>query len=335
MKNKKMKLKISIFLMGVFILVSIITFPLYVFYGPFKDVRDMVVGLSMSTTHYQFVAKMFLSDKEIQDILDSANIQNNVTKDISVSKEAVAAIAPIEVDTTDSDIETIEVTTNKFNGTAIIIKDPTRVKIGYSKKLGEVGETVSSMAKRYGAIVAINGGGYKDVSNVGYSGGNGGVPIGILISEGRILSPSKSTEYSKVESSVFAIDSSGKAFVGEASAQDLVDSGYIEAISFSPTLVVNGKPYISETTLHGINPRTAIGQREDGSIIMLVIDGRRGLKFGATLEQVQEVMIRLGAINAMCLDGGGSSVMYYNGEVINNPSNLTGERCVPDIIYVK
>lgn len=335
MKNKKKKLKISIFFLVVFVVVSTITFPLYVFYGPFKDVRDMVVGLSMSTTHYQFVAKMFFSDKEIENILNKANKQNNIEKNANISKTAVEAIAPIDIDETNSDIETIEVNTNKFNGTAIIVKDPTRVKIGYSKKLGEVGETVSAMADRYGAIAAINGGGYKDISNVGYSGGNGGLPIGILISEGKILSPNKSTDYSKVESAVFAIDNSGKVFVGEASAQDLIDKGYMEAISFSPTLVVNGKPYISETTLHGINPRTAIGQREDGSIIMLVIDGRRGLKFGATLEQIQEVMLSLGAVNAMCLDGGGSSVMYYDGEVINTPSNLTGERCVPDIIYVK
>jgi exopolysaccharide biosynthesis protein len=100
-------------------------------------------------------------------------------------------------------------------------------------------------------------------------------------------------------------------------------------------LVVNGKPYISETSIMGANPRTAIGQRANGDIIFLTIDGRQALEIGATLKDVQEVMIELKAVNAMCMDGGASTTLYYNGEVVNNPSNMLGERAMPTIIYAE
>ena len=292
------------------------------------DIRNMLVEMSMSTGNYQFIAKMFLSDNEINEII------NNKSKMIN-NNESTQVLAPIEYETTDSDIERIDISTNKFDGIALVIKDPKRVKVGYSENLGVVGETVSYMANRYNAIAAINGGGYKDVSSSGLSGGTGGEPLGILISNGEVLSPKNKDDYYKEESSVFSINSNGELYVGQATVNDLINMDSQHAISFSPTLVVNGNPYISETTLYGINPRTAIGQKEDGSIILLVIDGRQGFKFGATLEEVQEVMLSLGAFNAMCLDGGGSTAMYYDGEIINNPSNLAGERCVPDIIYVE
>ena len=85
----------------------------------------------------------------------------------------------------------------------------------------------------------------------------------------------------------------------------------------------------------GIAPRTAIGQRKDGAILMLVIDGRQTRSVGATLKDVQNTMLQYGAVNATNLDGGSSASMYYEGEVINNPSDPLGERSVPSAIYVK
>ena len=324
LKNKLTK-KILLFLL-IEIIITGITFPFYLFYGPFHKVRDMIVGISMSTGNHQYIAKLFFSDEEIQEILNNEEEQLN-------NEEATFTMGSAEVETNNNDIERININTNKFDGIALIIKDPKRVKVGYSSKLGKVGETVSVIAERYGAIAAINGGGYSDVSPNGNSGGTGGKPLGILISNGKVLNSNSSDNNDKV-SSTFGIDENGIMFVGSASVNELINMGIKEAISFSPTLIVNGEPSISETTLFGINPRTAIGQKADGSIILLVIDGRQGLKLGANLSEVQEIMIKLGAINAICLDGGGSSAMYYEGEIINNPSCVTGERYIPDIIYV-
>ena len=85
----------------------------------------------------------------------------------------------------------------------------------------------------------------------------------------------------------------------------------------------------------GIAPKTAIGQRQDGAIILLVIDGRDIGSLGATVKEVQEIMYKLGAVNAMNLDGGKSTTMYYDGEIINKPSNSMGERTIATAIIVK
>jgi exopolysaccharide biosynthesis protein len=111
--------------------------------------------------------------------------------------------------------------------------------------------------------------------------------------------------------------------------------GVTDAISFGPALIVNGKITVKGDGGWGIAPRTAIGQKKDGSILMLVIDGRQVSSLGATIKDAAEVMKQYGAYNATNLDGGSSSTMYYEDEVINNPCDPLGERSVPSIVYVK
>lgn len=285
----------------------------------------------MATGNHQYVAKMFFSTDKINNILQEENKKYNEDFD----NESVTAKEKIDIHYNNEPIEKIDIKTNKFEGIALIVKDASKVKVGYSSKLGKTGETVSEMAARYKALAAINGGGYHDVSPTGKTGGTGGIPTGIIVSNGNIIAPKEKEKYNVKENCVFAIDDKGSMYVGPASANDLIKKNVKEALSFSPTLVVDGKPYISDSSLTGVNPRTAIGQRKDGSIILLVLDGRQGLKLGATLKDVQNIMLRLDAVNAMCLDGGGSSAMYYKDEIINHPSSVTGERAVPDIVYVE
>lgn len=328
----KMKEKISIKKIIIFMVfecvITAIVFPFYTFYGPFTKVRNTIVGLSMSTGNYQYIAKTFFSSEEINDIIQEENKKYNEESEPAINEA-------IDINYNDKDIEKIDITTNKFNGIALVIKDPLKVKVGYSSKLGKTGQTVTEMAERYNAVAAINGGGYSDVSPTGKTGGTGGNPLGIIISEGNVIYPKESEKYDEEESCVFAIDDKGSMYVGPASVNDLIEKNVKEALSFSPTLVVNGNTFISENSLAGVNPRTAIGQRADGSIILLVLDGRQGLKLGASLKDVQNIMLGLEAVNAMCLDGGGSTAMYYEDGIINNPSSVTGERAIPNIVYVE
>jgi exopolysaccharide biosynthesis protein len=133
-----------------------------------------------------------------------------------------------------------------------------------------------------------------------------------------------------------AITKEGVLLVGPHSINEMKKLGVTEAISFGPAIIVNG-----ETTIKsgdggwGIAPRTAIGQREDGTILMLVIDGRQADSLGATLKDVQNIMVKYEAYNATNLDGGSSSTMYYDDEIVNNPCDPLGERSVPSIVYVK
>ena len=133
-----------------------------------------------------------------------------------------------------------------------------------------------------------------------------------------------------------ALTNTGKLLVGLHSVKDMKKAGVTEAVSFGPALIVNGKKTITKGDGGwGIAPRTAIAQRKDGAIILLVIDGRQVNSLGATLREVQDLLYEYGAYNATNLDGGSSSTLFYKDEVINNPCDSLGERSVPSIIYVE
>lgn len=302
-----------------------ITAPLIVFHGPFENVKKTIVGAAMTTLSHQYIAKLFLSEEEINKILGE-NVVETIQQDN----------APINFKNThDSNIEREDISDGrKFKGYMLIVHDPTRVKVGYSKKLGVEGELTSQIARDNGAVAAVNGGGFTDSSSGDSKWtGTGGKPVGILMSNGKILyNDLKEDE----ERDVVAITKSGALLVGPHSLKELNELGATEAISFGPALVVNGRGTIkSGDGGWGIAPRTAIGQRKDGAILLLVIDGRQTTSVGATLKDVENIMLQYGAVNATNLDGGSSSTMYYEGDVINNPCDPLGERSVPSAIFVK
>ena len=103
-----------------------------------------------------------------------------------------------------------------------------------------------------------------------------------------------------------------------------VHSAVAFSCSFGPILIANGQKMDAETLDSGVNPRTAIGQRGDGAIILLVVDGRQAYSFGVTYEDCADILLNYGCINAMNMDGGSSTSMYYNGKLVNHPSNQAG-----------
>lgn len=302
-----------------------LTAPLSVFYGPFMNVKRTVVGAAMTTLSHQYIAKVFLSDDKINDILKEQTVESIEQKnngDVKIKGKH------------DTSIERFDVSSGKFKGYMLVINDPTRVKVGYTKKLGREGQLTSQIAKDNNAVAAINGGGFTDNSSDGMWTGTGGQPTGIIMSNGQIVSNDIKSEDEKRD--VVALTKKGLLLVGAYSLNDMRKLEVAEAISFGPALVVNGQPTIkSGDGGWGIAPRTAIGQRADGSILLLVIDGRQVRSLGATLKEVQDVMLEYGAVNASNLDGGSSATMYYRNEVINNPCDSLGERAVPSVIYVK
>lgn len=304
-----------------------VTAPLLIFYGPFQNVKKTVVGAAMTTLSHQFIAKFFLSDAEINKILGENSIDNLEQGDVTQLKFE---------NNHDDSIEREEISDGKkFKGYILIVHDPTRVKVGYSKKLGVEGEMTSQIAKDNKAVAAINAGGFIDSSSGDSKWtGTGGKPVGIIMSNGKVLYNDINDPDSKND--VVAITKNGVLLVGAHSLNEMTSLGVTDAISFSPALVVDGKGTIkSGDGGWGIAPRTAIGQRKDGSILFLVIDGRQTSSLGATLKDVQNIMLQYGAINATNLDGGSSSTMYYDGDILNNPCDPLGERSVPSAFYVK
>ncbi|MCB2347929.1 phosphodiester glycosidase family protein, partial [Clostridium estertheticum] len=201
-------------------------------------------------------------------------------------------------------------------------------------KLVTQGELTSQIAQDNGSIAAVNAGGFSDSSSTNTKWtGTGGKPTGIIMSNGNIKFNDITDPDKKVD--ITAITGKAQLLVGLHSLNELKTLGVTEAVSFGPALVVDNQGMIkSGDGGQGIAPRTAIGQRADGAILLLVIDGRTTKSLGASLKDVQNVMLEYGASNASNLDGGSSTTMYNNGSVINNPCNALGERAVPSAIIV-
>lgn len=216
-----------------------------------------------------------------------------------------------------------------YSGYVMTVKDPTKIRLGVPSKPGR-GERVSSMVKRTGAIAGVNGGGFSDPNWQG----NGFQPIGIVMSQGKIyyddLGKKKSTQ-------IVGLDKEGKMIAGRYSLNEIQDMGVQEAVTFQPRLIVNGKGLIKNAADGwGIAPRTAMGQRADGAILFVVIDGRQpGHSIGANLYDVQQIMLDHGAVIAANLDGGSSTVLVKDGAVLNKPSTKSPEgRYLPTAFLV-
>ncbi|MFC5407384.1 phosphodiester glycosidase family protein [Cohnella soli] len=217
-----------------------------------------------------------------------------------------------------------EVDGEGFHGFLLTVKDPKKIRLVVTNRVGR-GEKITSMVKRTGAIAGVNAGGFADPNWKG----NGFKPIGLVISNGKIyydgLGGKKSVQ-------IVGIDKQGKMLAGKYSIKELMDLGISEAVSFSPRIIVNGKGLIKNRAEGwGVAPRTVMGQREDGSILFLLIDGRQpGYSIGATLYDAQQILLEHGAVIAANLDGGSSTVLVdEKGTIVNKPSSSAGERYLP------
>jgi exopolysaccharide biosynthesis protein len=299
-----------------------ITMPFYVFYGPFEEVKRTIVGASWNTLRHQYIAKLFLSDEAIAEIVSGSYAVDPTLQGEQLEKLVIG-------NNRDSRVELFNIDGPDFKGKLMIIHDPKRIIAGYSSQLPECGETVSQIVRNNNGIAGINAGGFVDM---GWT-GTGGAPLGFIIHNGEVVYNQVENEDVKQETVAFTEE--GMLIVGKHSVSRLMELGVKEGVSFGPPLIVNGKPTISKGDGGwGIAPRTAIGQKKTGEVIMLVIDGRTLESFGATLRDVQDILLEYGAYNAANLDGGSSTTMVWGGKVINRPSDKLGERTVPTAFVV-
>lgn len=280
-------------------------------------------------------------------------------------------------------LQLVKVSGPTFTGYMLVISDPSRVSLGVSQRIlntvksglgweHSYGEQLKSMATRYGAVAAINGGAFYDPNGKG----NGGRPEGALCYNGELLywgpeedaKDAYEAEVAKInaliESGELDPDSPMAAYpeledtsnkkvniiginydnilvLGRYTKEEFLQQNFRDAVSFDnpdpPFLVINGKAStVVGTGGGGIQPRTCIGQRADGAFLFLVIDGRgAGGSLGATQKEAMNLLIEFGAVNAANLDGSSSSEMIINGKTILNPCSLFGPRYMPDGFIVK
>jgi len=314
---------------------------LFLLYGPWAWFRETLITTAMTTLSHQYLATWFYSDETIKEVLDKNRVGNangisnlneiTITKyDNTVKNYANKYDEQILKKDEGNDLyKVIELTGPSYKGYLVAVYDPSKVEIVQSKYLGNQGELITTMARDNNAAVAINGGGFIDPNGTSL----GGVPMGLAIRDGQLLYGGYNTR-----SSLIGITKDNKLLLGNMTASEAFNMGIEDAIEFRPYLIVNGRP----TTIYGnggwgYGPRTAIGQRKDGIILMVVINGRRVTSVGASIKELQEIMINYGAYNAANLDGGSSSTLVVENEVINNPVAATpsGMRNIPNAIIVK
>lgn len=210
----------------------------------------------------------------------------------------------------------------RYLGYIAVIDDPSRVYLGTCGGFSDegAGKRVDEIADAAGAILAVNGGGFSDPGGVG----RGGMPTGIVIENGVLRSGSRCH--------AVGVDENGVLHAGYYSGQEFMDMGMRWAVSYGPTLLINGEIQEFNNTLE--EPRTAVGQRADGAIVLLSIQGRQVSALGVTLRELSEILLDYGVIEASNLDGGASSNIYFNGEYINIANGSGYVRPMPTAVLV-
>ena len=304
------------FILVMFIFTAV-TSPIVVLFGPFDNLKRTVVGAIMSSRHPQYITWLFNQD-EINMILGTVG---------TVRSQDLFKFKARE----DTTLKMRRIESTRYVGYVLEIPDPRRVKVATAKNIQEKGETVSNIAKDNDAVAAINAGGFHDPNGTG----TGRLPYGFIMQDGNYVigkdvGPDEAVDF-------VGFTKQGNLIAGTYTKTELADMDAAEGITFGPPLIVDGQKMITDGDGGwGIGPRTAIGQKKDGTVIFLVIDGRQpGYSTGATLRDVQDVLYEEGCYIAANLDGGSSTTLYYNGKVVNKPADLLGERMIPTAFIVE
>lgn len=291
---------------------------LILLYSPFKGFREWLISSAMATMSHKYLATWFYSEEEINKVLEANQLVEQIE---DTDLDSINPNSPFNRDDYENeyerDIFTLEdesapykiipISRKNFEGYLAVIYDPARISVVSTKYLNSVGQYVTEMAADNKALLAINGGGFLDENKKG----TGGVPDGVLIKNGKVLSD---RPYN-TSGGVIGFTKENKLILGKMNAKQALAKGVRDAVSFRPFLIVNGKKSFTKGNGGwGSAPRTAIGQRKDGIVLMLVVDGRTIQNPGATLVDIMNILYNYGAYNATNLDGGTSSVMVLPKE---------------------
>ncbi len=340
MKKWSLKKKLIVIFSSLFVVG--ISGLLFLFYGPWDGFRNFWITSAMTTMNHQYLATWLYSDETIQKVLANNQIveidEVSDSNSIKIRKYSAKTIykneyekAVLTRDPGNDLYKVIPVSGTSYQGFLVAVYDPSRISVATTKYLGKYGESITTVAKRENAIIAMNAGGFYDPD----WNSNGALPHGTVISNGKVVSD---YEDARVGGGFICFTKENKLILGKMTKEEALAKGCRDAVEFGPYLIVNGKSsFIKENGGWGIAPRTAIGQRKDGIVLMLVINGRIPSSIGADLVDLTEIMENYGAYNAANLDGGSSSELVINQKIVNTPvaGGVNGLRDMPTFWIVK
>lgn len=319
-KNVSLKKKLIIIFSSAYII--FFSLFLFLFYGPINSFKEFWITSAMTTMNHRYLATWLYSDKYINEVLKKNSIievdeisdpnqirfrkytstiyKNEYEKELLTHEKGAL-------------YKLINVSGKGYQGFLVAIYDPSRISIATTSQLGVRGESILTVSKRENAIIAMNAGGFYDPD----WNSNGALPHGTVISNGKVVSD---YDDAKMGGGFIGFTNENKFILGNMSKEEALKIGYRDAIEFGPYLIINGKrSFIKGNGGWGIAPRSAIGQRQDGIVLFLVINGRLSSSIGADMVDLCDIMENYGAYNAANLDGGSSSELVINNEIINTP----------------
>ena len=312
---------------------------LFIIYGPFSFFRDFWITSAMTTMTHHYLAETFYTEETIKETLNKNYVEiistNTDSNQIVFSDSKDTGVYESEYEEQilkrDEGNDLYKVFKIKVNGSTAhitVIYDPSRIHYAISSKINNRGQHLIDIAKEQNAIVAINASAFSRK-------GTKLIPYGITIKDGVILqNASYSSKYG-----IVGFNNDNVLVFMQGTAEDAIKAGIRDAMTFGPLLFVNGKAAtIKGNGGLGYAPRTVIAQRKDGIVIFIVFDGRGTTGgMGASMNDLIEVLTRYKAYNAANLDGGGSSTLVINNEVINETGGwgYSGDRYLPDAWIVK
>ena len=289
-----------------------------------------IFGLLLTASFSYSMLKTFVIAETISTVSSTSSSSNAE----AASKAAETATV---TDTSYSDDNiSVTLTEKTVSNTQVYIADVTVSLSEYLKTAfaqntygNNVTAKTSETAANNNAILAVNGD-YYGANTTGY-----------VIRNGVVYRDTVREDSSNGDLAIYKDGSFKIIYEDQVSADQLVKDGVVNLLTFGPSLVENGEIVVDTNSEVGqsmsSNPRTAIGIIDENHYIIIVSDGRTSESEGLSLYQLAEIMKSYGVKTAYNLDGGGSSTLYFNGQVINKPTtngNTISERSVSDIVYI-
>lgn len=312
-----------------------------VFNGPSETARNRLTMSLLEASATKWVPAVFVGEETVEQI--RAKVASDLPDEQSDPSQVIIRTDDVLEDDEWADcpdgLRVEQVSGDTYNAYVMLVRDPSRIYLApssrsYSRSVP--GKRINRQIEAEGAVAAINGGAFFDNGTI--SPEVGSVPCGLVVSEGKILWDDGSSYYGFAgfnEDDILVVSKT-------MSAEDARQARIRDGCCYGPVLILNGA--VNEeayNTNSGFNPRTAIGQRADGTAILLCIDGRQAGSLGATYADIIDVMVEFGAVNACNLDGGSSTVMLLRDEegqvqYVNNVSLLQEEpRRMPTFFMVR
>ena len=289
-----------------------------------------VLGLLLTGSFSYSMLKTFVLAETISTVVTTSTSSN------AAAASQAAKTATVTDSSYKDDNISVNLSETTVNNTQVYVADITLSSSDYLKTAfaqnaygTNVTAKTSVTAADNNAILAVNGD-YYGANSTGY-----------VIRNGVVYRDTVRENSNNGDLAIYKDGSFKVIYEDQISAEQLVNDGVVNLLAFGPALVENGEIAVDTNTEVGqamaSNPRTAIGIIDENHYIIVVSDGRTSESEGLSLYQLAEVMKSYGAKTAYNLDGGGSSTLYFNGQVINKPTtggNKISERAVSDIVYI-